>query len=76
MEEKSWLKAFGFRLRALVKEADITQTTLATLSGLSQAAISGYINGKRMPNARAIVNLSYALNCPVDHLIDFGRPIE
>lgn len=75
MQEKSWLKAFSARLNEVIKESGLTQKTLAIMAGLSEGTISNYIHGRKMPNARAIVNLSYALNCPVEYLIDFGYPI-
>ena len=72
MNEKEWLAYFGVNLEEYMRAAKMTQRDLADASGLSDAAVSSYIRGRRMPGARALVNLAEALNCSVDELVDFG----
>ena len=76
MTEVEWLEVFGDNLYEMILESGYTQNELADKAGLSQAAISGYINNRKMPGIKAIVNLSYALDCRIDDLIDFGDMIE
>lgn len=75
MTEVEWLDTFGDNLYELMQESGYTQIELADKSYLSQATISNYINKQKMPGIKAIVNLSYALDCRVDDLVDFGDMI-
>lgn len=76
MSELQWLDIFADNLRDMLKEAKMTQKELAYESGLSKSSISKYILKQQIPNLRAIINISYALNCDVSELIDFGDRIE
>ena len=76
MTESEWLDDFSYRLTGAMQYAGFNQKILARESGLSEASISNYINGTKIPNAKAIVNLAYALECEVEELIDFGEKIE
>ena len=76
MSEVEWLEEFRINLLRMMDEDRITQKELADDSGLSEASISYYVNGTKMPGVRAIVNLAYALDCSTDDLIDFGEMIE
>lgn len=75
MTEVEWLDIFGDNLKSMLEHANMTQIELAEYSGLSKAAISRYINKERIPSLRAIINISYALECDVGELIDFDEPI-
>ena len=75
MTEVEWLDIFGDNLKSMLEHANMTQMELAEYSGLSKAAISRYINKERIPSLRAIINISYALECDVGELIDFNDPI-
>ena len=44
-------------------------------TSISRSTISKYLNSEQMPTAKSIVNLSYALNCGANELIDFGHMI-
>lgn len=76
MSEMEWLEIFSGNLRDLMKETGSTQEELSEKTGIDQSTISRYLNKKRMPTVRAIVNLTYALNCNISDLIDFGDYIE
>ena len=56
--------------------ARINQITLAKDSGLSQSSINQYLNKKRVPSIRAIINMTYALGIDMSDFIDFGSMIE
>ena len=75
MTEIEWLNAFGDNLARLMYESRFTQKDLAEMSGLSEGTISKYLNKRQMPNVKAILNISYVLQCDVSELIDFGRAI-
>lgn len=75
MTEQEWLDIFADNLVDMLKEARMTQRELADDTGLSEGTISAYINKRKMPGIRAIVNIGYALDCDLNDLIDFGDRI-
>lgn len=75
MTEKEWLDIFAHNLVDMLQDARMTQRELADETGLSEGTISAYINGRKMPGIRAIVNIGYALDCDLNDLIDFGDRI-
>ena len=76
MTEKEWKHRIAITLRQKMLDSDMTQSELAKASHLSQGAISNYLNERSVPDIRAIINLSVALNCKVSNLADFGEKIE
>lgn len=76
MTETEWIDIFRTNLIEMMAEYGYTQRDLADATGLSEMAISNYVNGKRIPTVRAIINISYELNIEVNDLIDFGDRIE
>lgn len=76
MSELEWLDNFGDFLLGTLEDRHMSQRELARESGLSECTISRYINKTQMPNVRAILNISYALDCDISDLIDYGEMIE
>mgnify|MGYP004657051709 CR=1 FL=1 len=76
MTEQEWLNIFAGNLIELMHERGYSQGDLAEESGLDESSISRYINQRRLPSIRAIINIAYTLDCNVDELIDFGDRIE
>ena len=76
MGEAEWLNHFGEILSEYLADYRITQAQLAEMTGLSEPTISSYINCRRMPGVKAILNIAYALNVSLDELIDYGQMIE
>ena len=76
MSEQEWLNIFASNLVSMMKEQGITQSQLSDLSGIAESSISYYIRGLKVPGIRAIINISYALDCSVADLVDFGDRIE
>lgn len=72
MTEQVWLKTFGDNLQSYMTEYGYTQADLADAIGVSIMTISNYVNAKRMPCIRSLINISYELNVDVSDLIDFG----
>ena len=75
MSEQEWLDIFGDNLKDMMNEWGDTQESLSSETGLTQGTISNYINKKQIPSLNAIVKLSYAFDCTIDELIDFGYKI-
>ena len=76
MGEAEWLDNFGDNLSILLADYRVTQAELAEMTGLSEPTISSYINKRRMPGVKAILNIAYALNIDIEDLVDFGSMIQ
>lgn len=76
MTEMELMKTLGDNLKSLLDEWGYTQQELADMIGVSKATISYYIQGKRMPSLKALINIGHVLNCDVDDLIDFDDRIS
>ena len=55
-------------IEAMRKKANITQSELARMLGVSQANISQWENGEALPRADKLPALAEALNCKIDDL--------
>jgi transcriptional regulator with XRE-family HTH domain len=67
--ENEWMTYFGEHLRELIADRGLTQYEVADASGISEASISCYIRGIRMPTAKAIINLALILEVDTDELL-------
>lgn len=76
MSEKEWLDNFRHELKIVMDEYGYSQRDLAEATGLSEATISNYINGRQIPKASAIVNIVLALDCDFETLLYFGEKIK
>lgn len=76
MTEREWLDIFGDNLVSLMRDRDVTQVELAIESGVSQASISAYINGRKMPGVRSLINLADALRVDMSEFMEFGDIID
>ena len=75
MSENEWLDIFADNLRDYIKESGLSQYELSEKTKISQTTISRYLNKQQMPSVKAVLNLSYALECDLYELIDFGEVI-
>lgn len=76
MSQQEWLDIFGDNLVSILEEQRISQKELSRLTGLSESTISRYINKLQMPNMRAIINISYALNWSFEDMLNYGSMLE
>lgn len=76
MSEVEWINIFGDNLASMLEDSKMTQKELAEESGVSEASISKYMNKQIAPSIFTIINLSYALDCDISELVDFGDRIE
>ena len=63
------MEEFSSRLAKLIADSGKTQKQLAIDSGVTEAAISRYLHGTRLPNMAAVVKLRDALGCTLDELV-------
>ena len=59
----------GERILSLLKERGMTQKALAIKSGVTEAAVSHYIKGDRIPRSSVLAKLSDALRTTPDYLL-------
>jgi transcriptional regulator with XRE-family HTH domain len=64
------LRAFGQALAARRKTAQLTQESLAELSGLHRNYIGDLERGERNPTLTTLVSLARALECSPGDLVD------
>lgn len=76
MTREDWMENFGENLLDILVEKKIKQRELSEITGIASSTISDYINGKTMPSAIAVLNISYALDVDCNDLIDFGDIVE
>lgn len=74
--ELKWMQNFGDKLKALLKEWDMTQKELAEETGLSEKTISRCVRGEYMPSIKTLINIGHALDCDVEDLINFYDRID
>lgn len=76
MSELEWLEIFADNLVDILKDYDMSQRELAEKCGVSEGTISSYINKRKMPSIKTIVNMSYVLGITTDDLIFYGERIK
>ena len=57
------------RFTELLKESQYSQKQIAELSHTTEASLSRYVNGERMPKPEVLANLAPALNTTTDYLL-------
>ena len=72
-------KAFGQRLLNLLQKQGITQKELADRINTTEATLSRYVSGDRVPKADTLANIATALHTTSDYLLgiesdDFDFP--
>ena len=63
------MEGFGYRVIRLLEEEGYTQREFATMIGVSEAALSRYLNDNREPKMEIIANMATALNTTTDYLL-------
>lgn len=71
MEKNLDLVALGQRLRALRKDARLTQEELAAQAGLSANYVGEMERGERNPSALALFAVARGLDVPIADLFQF-----
>ena len=56
-------------LKKLMIEREMTAADIARKTGMTQATLSRYINGKRTPNINSVIKIAKALNVPIELLL-------
>ena len=56
-------------LKKLMIEREMTAADISRKTGMTQATLSRYINGKRTPNINSVIKIAKALNVPIELLM-------
>lgn len=67
-------ETFGERLSNLLKEKSMKQQILAQKAGVTEAAVSHYIKGDRMPRASVMARIADALGTTSEFLMNGTEP--
>lgn len=62
------MEKIGERILTLLKEKKITQKDLALMAGVTESALSRYINNEREPKIEILANIATALDTTVGYL--------
>lgn len=62
------------RLKNLLESQGISQKELAVRAGVTEAAVSHYIKGDRVPRGAILLNIANALNVTADYLLNGEEP--
>lgn len=76
MTEHEWLDIFGDNLVSLMRDWNMSQSELSQRSGLSQSSISAYINKRKMPGVKALINIADVFDISLDDFMNFGDIID
>ena len=64
------MEKIGDRILKLIRENKYTQKELARKVGITESAMSRYINNEREPRLHVVANLAITLNTSTDYLIN------
>lgn len=56
-------------LKKLMIEREMTAADISRKTGITQATLSRYINGKRIPKINSVIKIAKALNVPIELLM-------
>ena len=76
ISELELIDIFADNLRDIMNEVGINQRELAEEANLTRATISRYLNKQRIPDLRALINISYVLECELSDLIPIYALID
>ena len=62
-------QVFATRLKALIKERELNNTTFAAASGLPRTTINGWTEGKAIPRADLLDVVADFFNVSIDYLL-------
>lgn len=75
MSEIEWMEIFSTNLREILHEYGMSQAELADELGVTQAAVSKYLNAKIMPSPKVLNNLADIFDVDIYDILYFGDRI-
>lgn len=71
LPEEEWDHEFARRLKKMMYIRSMTQKELANKVGVSENAMSSYINGRRVPKTYMVQRIAETLHCSMEYLTNF-----
>lgn len=62
-------ETIGLNIARKCRELKLTQKQLAEMTELTEAGISRYISGQRLPRIDILLRIAEALSCTLDYLL-------
>ena len=62
------------RLKSLLEARGMSQKELALKAGITEAAVSHYLKGDRIPRGAILLNIANALGVSTDYLLNMAEP--
>ena len=72
LNEESWRREFGYKLRRAISDKGLTQERLSELTGISRQMLTRYVRGNSTPSGYILSQLAEVLDCDVRELTKFG----
>lgn len=69
IEKDRLAESIGNHIAYKCKEQKLSQKQLAEMTGLTEAGISRYISGQRLPRLDILLRIAEALHCSLDYLL-------
>ena len=69
------MKGFNVRLKDAIDKKGISQRELADAIGCTEAAVSHYLKGDRVPRMSVLIKIASALDTTSDYLLE-GIPVD
>lgn len=69
MNREKWLHIFATNLIWAMRMNDMSQKELSIKTGISENAISNYVNENKEPKITNVVKMAEVLNCDIRELI-------
>lgn len=69
-------RTITYRIKEMLKEKGISQKELSDKTGITQSAISHYVNGDRVPRGMNLVKIADALGTTTDDLLSGDREMD
>ena len=76
MTKKEFMKDFGENLAMMMRNNKMNQKDLSEHTSLSIATINRYLHGQRIPSLIHLINITRALRCCMDDLVDSTEMIK
>ena len=64
------------RMAELISDRKMTQKDLASLSGVTESAISHYLKGNRIPRGATLIKIANALDTTTDYLLGQNEEVN
>ena len=76
MTEAQFIREFANNLQGELEYSYTSQKELSEMTGITESAISRYVNGERIPSLKNVIKIARALECRVGDLIDLDADVK